>query len=221
MVSSVLTLDEKLDLSWTTIFEPANGGRIPNGFYLVLNDGPKPQDNDRNEIAILYADATEPQGRVSAYVYNSALRFSSWQDPSGFITSFPDAVVSTALDPGTPLPQGGSLSSGGVRFDVSLNVDPINNGFSAGPNWVGVFFHDTIGIWSQFTSGSQFGFDPDGQITGYRFDSGKTSYDRADRTTVPVSGPIPEPSAPLLFAAGALVVGYATMRRSRQSIGRA
>lgn len=198
MVASVFSLDDNtLDFSWTATFD-IDGTETPNGVWFTINHGPEPR-RDGEGIAIFYGDGDT--GRVSAYVYDNDRRKMSWEDESGFLDTYENAISFTPL--------GGSL----VGLDIAFNVADVNNAFPTDPSWQGLFYEDTIGFWAAALSDTDMRFDNDGRLTFFGHDE-RTSYDRSNRLTVRIeTEPMPEPATLFLLCGGLVGIGVLRKRR--------
>lgn len=198
MISSTFLFNDiTLDFSWTATFEP-NAGVTPDGFWLVVDHGPEPDETDRG-LAIVYGDGAT--NKAVAYVYDDGEGEDSWDTPGTFIDGFHNSVFFTPL------------AGGNVQLDFSINVSSINNEFP--DPWQGLYYQDTIGFWAAALGGTAFTFDSaTWEITDFTFtNDSRTSYDRHDRATTQV--PVPEPSTLALFGIGGLgLVLWARRRRS-------
>lgn len=190
--------DDQLQLfSWTASFsEGQNGnilnGNLPDGFWLVVSDGPNPK-NDEDEYAILYGDGAT--NKVTSYVYDGNNNANSYQTKP-FIKAFENGLSVT-------------LANGIKTFSFSLNVSDINN-FLNTPDWDGAQFDDMIGIWFHpfVTSGNGPEYDDNWQLTSLPIET-QGWYDRKDQDT----SVVPEPATVVLFSTG--LVGAAIRRRKR------
>lgn len=194
MTWSEITYDEEtFDFAWNASFDPSPTGLVPRGLFIAVTNGPHPRDA-LEDVAILYGDGWT--NRVTAYQYDDVLNHQSWSDPNGFIESFADSV-SFELQP-----------EGSLALSLSINVAGIN-AFDGGPDWAGVRYGPTIGVLAAALENDETEYGPSGELLDFDFGA-RTSYDRFERATTPM----PEPNAFVLFTAGALVVGFATRRRS-------
>lgn len=189
MLNSVVSFnDATLDFSWSATYSPNSSAFTPNGFFIVVNNGPMPSSN--RQVAILYGDGVNDV--VTAYSYDLNKKRDSWQIPANFIGSFSNPDLFTP-------------SGGNVVQNLALNVSSINTFFS-GTNpltWVGVDFGPGVGVWSGAWHHVDFDYNASGLITNLTRGSGQTSWDRTG-TAVPV----PEPSSLLLLGSGLAGLGF-------------
>ena len=191
--STFLYDDQSMDFAWNALFEPVMGN-TPDGFWLVVNDGPEPQSTS-DDLAILYGDGAS--GRVSAYVYDGANQQNSFEDPAIFIDSFENALAITIG------------SNGNATLALALDATSINE-FRTDPAWMGLMFGETVGVWAHPVSGTQMDFDAMGRVLDFTFEQ-NTSYDRDDR----FSRVVPEPGTAPLLALGLVALARRRYRRGR------
>lgn len=133
-------------------------GRLPDAFWLVVNDGPNPKGL-RGELAILYFDAsgatTSDDIEITVYGYNGQEYPQSWADgdrtTSG--TQAPDRVISSLTDSSFVITKYRNDSPAGFDRTLGFKISTakINSHVTAYPNpmfdFEGMAFDDTIGIW--------------------------------------------------------------------------
>lgn len=202
--STFLFDDQSLDFNWQATFEPTTlGGPTPDGFWMVMGNGPEPIKPDPFTtppysipgLAIIYGDGSSRT--AYAYVYSADTGKNSWDDPGILIDTFANSLKFTDLGGGT------------VGLDFAINVASINS-YSADSDWQGLFYQETIGFWVAALSGTTFEFE-NGEIFAFSY-TGRTSYDRTDRTTTEVS--VPEPASVALLLAGVLLLRLARRRQA-------
>jgi PEP-CTERM motif len=201
--------------SWSVTLGRNNKGKLANGFWLVVSNGPNPKDlAPGSELAILYVDARASQKRITAYEYDGENADSSYQDPGAFLGSFSGLNVQNSDNNNTRTISFNDLDVSGIN--ASLN-DP------------GISFANKIGIWMHpvvLKNGTSYYDKSDrkkhrpGMIKDWRY-SAQGWYDSEGECSVGFNKPdcedgggeVPEPSTMLLFLAGAL--GLETLARRR------
>ena len=182
-------------LTWDSVFEK-RGDHQPNGGWLVFTEGPNPKHAE-GSYAIFYMDGTS--GRLSAFEYDRQTKKNSYQDSSRFIASWDNAV--NVVDNGTE-------SSLSFSVDVS---SVLNAGIKTG-------FDDSMGVWFHATSGTNAGYDENGQLTSLAY-SGKNWFDsegaglKTKVATKPTAAEVPEPATGLL---GLGLIGWGTSSMKRR-----
>lgn len=175
---------------------------IVDGFWLVVNNGPNPKNSNVNELAIMYGDLEA--GVLSTYIYNG-------QNNAGSINSLPGNTAPVLLQTDVL-----SVDSITGAFSFDIDTQSINNWALANPNvnntdYTGIAFDDKIGIWFHFSSGSDFTYNTDGDITGYSYDK-QGWYDVANEDALQTSSV--EVSAPSIVALfGLAFAGLLLVRR--------
>lgn len=157
---------------WSSTFTPNDKGVLPEGAWLVVNDGPNPKGVS-GELAIAYLD--ESANKVSLFEYNGLNKADSYLDPGNFLAS-------TALNT--------TRTADSVTYDFSFDATEINS-LDLGPNWKGVQFDDEIGIWFHGVSGLETQYKPSMHELVYFNYEKQSWYDVAHKDTEK----IPEPSA--------------------------
>lgn len=181
--------------TWTASFK-SEDGHIPDGFWLVLDNGPEPEDLPDNSLAVICGDGLTH--RASAYVFDTDKKKNSWQNSSGFIETYADTVFFTDTAQGNAL-----------TFEI--DATSLNNAF--GSPWQGLSFDDKIGFWVHALSGTDVEFFSAGRIRSFSYDE-NSSYDRHDRYT-DSHNDVPEPTTMLLAACALLGIGWVGRHRKR------
>ncbi len=203
-----------LTLSVTT--SNARQNQTANGFWLVVSDGPNPKSH-LNEYAILYGSAQT--GDLYAYQYDGTNSSNSWQNASGHLETFQDALTTTSFSDDylwdTDNNSGTDYDRPFVQFDFSIDVTDINNAFS-GDDWDGMQFDENIGIWFHPFQGD-LNTDANGEkITGMNLaqvhcKDVKGYYDTGSLPTTTTD--VPEPAPLTLMLAGLGLLAYSRRKR--------
>lgn len=181
-------------LTWDSVFE-RNGNNTPNGGWLVLTEGPNPKHANEN-YAIFYMDGTS--GRLSAFEHTTQAKKNSYQQ-NPFLGSWDNAVT---------------IADNGTERTMSFSVDVssiLNTGIQTG-------FDDSVGIWFHATTGTNAGYDENGQLTSFAY-SGKNWFDtegaglKTKVATKPTAAEVPEPATGLL---GLGLIGWGTSSMKRR-----
>lgn len=207
--------------SWSATFGRNSDGKLANGFWLVVSNGPNPKDlAPGSELAIFYVDARPEKTAITAYQYDSEKGEASYQDPTGFLGSFTGLSVASSVDRNTRIVSFNDLDVSGIN--ASLN-DP------------GVSFANKIGIWmhpvvlnknAEYYGKKASGDHKPGMIKDWQHNS-QGWYESESECTVGFNKPdcegggsgveVPEPSTMLLFLAAILGLG-AIVHRPRLQI---
>ena len=173
------TYDTETELfNWSSTFTPNAHGVLPDGAWLVVNDGPNPKGHG-GELAIAYLDELNQQ--VSFYEYNGANKSNSYRSPGNFLASTGLTTDRTADS---------------VTFSFDYDATDLNS-LDLGDNWQGISFNDEIGIWFHGVSGLHTSYDEQ-ELEEFIYQS-QSWYDVSHKETEK----IPEPSMLL----GMLAIG--------------
>ncbi len=154
VVSSVTTEydSDTQQLSFLAAFEPEPGtGQLPDGFFLVINDGPDPKGIE-GKYAILYFDGVSgPDPVLTAYAYNGENGADSFFDGAeGPGIQAPDPIISTISSPLWGPTASSVDTPGGRVLSFTLDASLLNShspAYGSDADWFGMGFDETIGIW--------------------------------------------------------------------------
>ena len=165
-------------------------GGTPDGFWLVISDGPNPKNNPL-EYSIFYGDYSS--GNLAAYAYNGVNNAGSWM-ALPFLGDYSSSTYNNGSD----------------VFGFSLDATAINSA-ALGPDWDGIQFGSNIGIWFHPSYNLTSSFNPDGSIQSFspRYNAWyDTNYDgdcgTNDRGCITK---VPEPTTFALMGLGLLGLG--------------
>lgn len=175
---------------------PSN--RQNDAFWLVVSDGPDPK-YDTDEYAILFGDLDTQ--RLTAYVYSGANSSDSWHSPGILLESYDVGTIDIA--PGAP-------GTGSKTVSFEIDVAGINS-YSADPEWDGITFGESVGIWFHPTAKTNIKYDANGAIT--KFKTNRAGY--YDGKDIEVRQ-VPEPTALSLAGLGLLVFGFSNKLAARR-----
>ncbi len=187
------TFNDTTDLfTWQTTFQANPGsGKLADGAWLVVSEGPLPRENVQ-EYTMFYLDGIN--NKVSMYSYNGLNNNSSWRDDDSVYLGEIALTVNNDI-------------AGERTFSFSYDMTAINAHQDLGEDWKGTFFNDSIGIWLHGVHGLEAAYDTsDGSLSQFSYNS-KGWYDVAYKDTEA----IPTPGLTL----GLGLVGWLAARRRK------
>jgi hypothetical protein len=145
-------------------FEPQNGV-LPDGFTLVLNDGPNPKGH-AGELAMLFFDNSAKAQKttgdlpiLTVYAYNGQNNFSAYFNGNNTTSPIkaPDRILSSLLDDSW-IHSMSSIDQNGTRvIELLLDVTELREHEPAYPDpvdeWYGIGFGSKLGMWFHTLSG--------------------------------------------------------------------
>ncbi|MEM9006614.1 MAG: hypothetical protein AAGE59_24190 [Cyanobacteria bacterium P01_F01_bin.86] len=180
-------------LTWSSTFATnPNNGKLADGAWLVLSEGPNPKSNQQ-QYTMFYMDGVNE--KLTAYTYNGVNGSNSWQDSNSvFLGSWELGVEeNTAGDKRT--------------FSFAMDMTDINNRTDLGSDWEGTYFKDKVGIWFHGVADVNATYNDDGSLSEFSYSS-QGWYDTKDRPTQAV----PEPG---MLAGIAAVTALGVVQRKR------
>jgi PEP-CTERM motif len=217
-------------LSFFAAFEPEPGtGQLPDGFFLVLNNGPQPIGID-GEFAILYFDAVSDVSPViTAYAYNGENGADSFFDGAAAPgNQAPDPIISSLNDP-TFVTSASSVDNPGGRvlsFTIDTSaINAFNPLYGNAADWQGIGFDENIGVWFHPYSLLNPAYGNDGFLLpdpagsswltwGQYPDLGEQFHGWLDATNQPTDVLIPEPASLALIGLGMVALSGRTRRNA-------
>ena len=209
-------------LSFFASFEPEPGtNQLPEGFFLVLNNGPMPIGMD-GTYAILYFEAISQASPVmTAYAYNGENGADSFFDGAAPVgNQAPDPIISSRNSPGLITAATSVDNPGGRTLSFTIDTSAINSHsplYGNDADWEGIGFDENIGIWLHPYSHLTPAYNedhflvPDPHGTSWLTwgdypDQGEQFHGWFDATDLPADVDIPEPASLALIGLSALAV---------------
>ncbi|MEM7624042.1 MAG: PEP-CTERM sorting domain-containing protein [Planctomycetota bacterium] len=227
-ISSTFDSDTNV-LSWEATFEPNSSpspgntpeDTLPEGFVLVINDGPMPKGNV-NQLAVVYFDAdTDPANPIATvYGYNGAESATShFQGVSDmFVDPAPGPVqIASSLNDPSLLIEGSTTDNpdGTRTLRMVIDATTINEFVPADPavnlpggeplegGYFGIGYSTSIGVWFHpfVTTSAQYGDDGFLLPTIDGWNAARADFGFFDESDLEAQL-VPEPTTALLTLAG-------------------
>ena len=209
-------------LSFVATFEPEPGtNQLPQGFFLVLNNGPMPVGMD-GEFAILYFESVSgATPTITAYAYNGENGADSFFDGAAIAgNQAPDPIISSLNDPSFITSASSVSNPGGSVLSFTIDTSAINAHVPLYGNpgdWQGIGFDENIGVWFHTYSYLHPAYGSDGFLLpeasgsswlhwGSYEDQGEQFHGWLDATNQPSNNNIPEPASLALVSLGAVTL---------------
>ena len=175
------------ELTWSSTFAKTSDGELPDGFWLVLSDGPNPKNHDY-EYAIFYLDGIE--NKLTAYAYNGQNNSSSW-NTNPFLGSWDGDNVSV-------------VDNGNERtLSFSIDASEMNSRNDLGDGWKGATFGEEVGIWFHAVDNLNTDYDANNHLTHFSGSGGWFDTGALKTEKVPEPGTIGAIGVGLLGLVGA------------------
>lgn len=199
-------------LTFEATFGNSAAGTLPDGYWLVLNDGPNPKGTS-DELAIFYFDTgvtNNGQAKLTAYGYNGQNGNSSYFDGSNASgTQAPDKIASSLTTNNFVNSLAVVNNANGTRtMKFDINAALVNNHdpkYGPANNWIGTGFDNKVGIWFHPVDGLDAQYGTDGFLK--KFDFSKQGW--VDGSNLEA---VPEP-----FTMGALGLMALAARRKKKN----
>jgi len=198
------TFDDQSDLfTWSSTFSAKTStDELPEGGWLVVNDGPAPK-NFANENVIFYLDGINEQ--VSAYNYNGDKKSASWE--TGKFLGTQNLEVKNEGDDRT------------LAFSWDMtSINGMTDTF--GSEWKGTSFAEKVGIWYHTADKLALDYSGDDRLSKFDYEfANKTIFDKKLRDTTVVAGDsdtqdIPEPGMVMALGMTAAAAAFTKRRKA-------
>lgn len=179
--------------SWNVTFSDGVA-KDTDGFWLVVGPGPNPKGS-AYEYAIMYFDASSlANPNVTIYRYNGNNGDDSFTNPGQLLATTKTGGQTTIQSVSA------SQGSGARTFSFQVNATTINSLFGPPtyPDWKGIQFGTTIGIWMHPVAQLTTKYNNSGGLSQFSYYS-EGFYDGANTPTVPV------PATAALLAMGGVI----------------
>jgi len=189
--------------TWSSTFSKNATDTLPDGGWLVVNNGPEPSAS-KTETIIFYMDGLNNQ--VSAYDYDGSQKGQTWK------TS--DLLGTEALE----VTDSGDDRTLSFSWDLS-NIHSQTDTY--GEDWTGAAFGDTVGIWLHGVGGLETEYAADGSLSNFKYAGAqKTAFDIKSQTTALLSDDsnntkdIPEPGMVMALGMTAAAAAFTKRRKA-------
>lgn len=200
-------------MTYSATFGNSAAGTNPDGFWLVMNDGPNPKGTS-DELAIFYFDSgvtNDGNAKLTAYAYNGFNGNTSFLDGSNAAgTQSPDRIASSLTTNGFVNSLSVTNNSNGTRtmsFDINAGIinshDPA---YGPASNWFGTGFDNNVGLWFHVVDGLDASYNSAGYLK--KFDFNKQGWVDGENLDA-----VPEPFSMVGLAAVALAAAKKRKRK--------
>lgn len=193
------TFDDETNLfTWSSTFARNQLTNVlPDGGWLVVNNGPNPKAVVK-EQAIFFLDGDAE--KVSIYDYNGKKGPRSWKT-----SSFIDSTTLDVHD----------APNGDRTFSFSFDATELNAmADTFGPDWKGVAFDEKIGVWFHGVDGLKTRYASDGSLRNFKY----TDMSAFDVAMQPAdmdndAESVPEPGMALALGMTAATAAFTKLRK--------
>ncbi|MFO0858250.1 MAG: PEP-CTERM sorting domain-containing protein [Phycisphaerales bacterium] len=197
---------------WNATFS----NQVTRGYTLAVSPGPNPKGHNA-ELALLYFDAsTLSAPKVTAYAYNGANAFTSWQDGNGNQAGNQAPDLIHGINNTSWIQNASVVDAGGKRtFNLTIDAStiqnhvPLYNSPAVDGDWTGLAFGPSLGLWMHSFTGLSAGYLGNGALCGWDYNGSQGWFDGNNYSLVLV--PLPAPA--MMGIAGLGVAGFVVRKR--------
>lgn len=198
---------------WNATFS----NQVTRGYTLAVSPGPNPKGHNA-ELSLIYFDASSlGSPKVTAYAYNGANAFTSWQDGNGNVSGNQTPDLIHGINDTSWIQNASVVDVGGTRtFNLTIDASviqnhlPLYNNPSVDGDWTGLAFGPALGLWMHTFTGLSASYTSGGALSGWGYSGGHGWFDGSNLSDL-VLVPLPAPA--MMGIAGLGVVGVVVRKR--------